>query len=221
MLKILFVCHGNICRSPMAEYMMKDMVRYRQLEEQFYIESAGVASDNVGMEMQKGAKDKLRAVGVPYDNHRTARQMTREDYKNFDYVICMDENNRKELYNLFGGDPEGKIYLLLDFAEREQKNIPDPWFTNDFDDTYDDMLLGLSGLLKALREQNNGESPRETAVASGLMGSEPSQGTGQDAFPGAPENTLGTGLRAGAPDRAGLCSDAPKHTGLRSDMSKP
>lgn len=165
MLKILFVCHGNICRSPMAEYMMKDMVRYRQLEGQFYIESAGVASDNVGMEMQEGAKNKLRSVGVPYDNHRTARRMTREDYAGFDYVICMDENNKRELYNLIGGDPEKKIHLLLDFTEREEKNIPDPWFTNDFDDTYDDMLVGISGLLKALREQDGALSRENPAAA--------------------------------------------------------
>ena len=172
LIKILFVCHGNICRSPMAEYMMKDMVRYRQLEEQFYIESAGVASDNVGMEMQEGAKNKLRSVGVPYDNHRTARRMTREDYAGFDYVICMDENNKRELYNLIGGDPEKKIHLLLDFTEREEKNIPDPWFTNDFDDTYDDMLVGISGLLKALREQD-GALSRENPAAAPALHTEP------------------------------------------------
>ncbi|MDY2990432.1 MAG: low molecular weight protein-tyrosine-phosphatase [Hornefia butyriciproducens] len=183
MIKILFVCHGNICRSPMAEYMMKDMVRYRQLEEQFYIESAGVASDNVGMEMQEGAKNKLRSVGVPYDNHRTARRMTREDYAGFDYVICMDENNKRELYNLFGGDPEKKIHLLLDFTEREEKNIPDPWFTNDFDDTYDDMLVGISGLLKALREQD-GALSRENPAAAPALHTEPGRVSAPRTEPG-------------------------------------
>jgi len=183
LIKILFVCHGNICRSPMAEYMMKDMVRYRQLEEQFYIESAGVASDNVGMEMQEGAKNKLRSVGVPYDNHRTARRMTREDYAGFDYVICMDENNKRELYNLIGGDPEKKIHLLLDFTEREEKNIPDPWFTNDFDDTYDDMLVGISGLLKALREQD-GALSRETPAAAPALHTEPGRVSAPRTEPG-------------------------------------
>lgn len=183
MIKILFVCHGNICRSPMAEYMMKDMVRYRQLEEQFYIESAGVVSDNVGMEMQEGAKNKLRSVGVPYDNHRTARRMTREDYAGFDYVICMDENNKRELYNLIGGDPEKKIHLLLDFTEREEKNIPDPWFTNDFDDTYDDMLVGISGLLKALREQD-GALSRENPAAAPALHTEPGLVTAPRTEPG-------------------------------------
>lgn len=183
LIKILFVCHGNICRSPMAEYMMKDMVRYRQLEEQFYIESAGVASDNVGMEMQEGAKNKLRSVGVPYDNHRTARRMTREDYAGFDYVICMDENNKRELYNLIGGDPEKKIHLLLDFTEREEKNIPDPWFTNDFDDTYDDMLVGISGLLKALREQD-GALSRENPAAAPALHTEPGLVTAPRTEPG-------------------------------------
>lgn len=156
MIRILFVCHGNICRSPMAEFMMRDMVQYRQLEDQYYIESAGVSDEYAGEKIEEGAAEKLRSVGIPWDKERLARQMTRDDYDNFDYIICMDEDNKTELYKVFGGDPAGKVHLLLDFAEREEKNIPDPWYTRDFDGTYDDMLLGISSLLKALQNSGTG-----------------------------------------------------------------
>lgn len=151
MIKILFVCHGNICRSPMAEYIMKDMVRYRQLEEQFYIDSAALSTEDLGQGMHEGVKAKLESVGVPYDEKKKARMMTSQDYATFDYIIAMDDVNIRELRTLFNGDPEEKTYKLLEFAGKD-KDIKDPWYTGDFDDTYDDILVGLSGLLKCIKE---------------------------------------------------------------------
>lgn len=150
MIKILFVCHGNICRSPMAEYMMKDMVKYRQLEDKYYIDSAAVSDESVGQSMHEGAKAKLDAVGVPYED-RKARKMTMDDYKEFDYIIGMEKQDIDELNALFDNDPDGKAYRLFEFAGKD-KDIPNPWVTNDFDDAYDDILVGLSGLLKKLQQ---------------------------------------------------------------------
>jgi protein-tyrosine phosphatase len=151
LIKILFVCHGNICRSPMAEFIMKDMVRYRQLEDQFYIDSAALSTEDLGHEMHQGVKAKLESVGVPYDEHKTARMMTSLDYAEFDYIIAMDDVNMRELRTLFNGDPDEKTHKLLEFAGKD-KDIEDPWFTGDFDDAYDDILVGLSGLLKSIKE---------------------------------------------------------------------
>ncbi len=150
-LRILFVCQGNTCRSPMAEFMMKDLVRYRKIDNHFQIDSAALSDDNIGMKMLPGARKKLQDVGVPFDKEHTSRKMTREDFDNNDYIICMDEKNERDLHASFP-DPQGKIHRLFEFSERPDRNIPDPWFTGDFDETYDDMLVGLSGLLKKLKE---------------------------------------------------------------------
>lgn len=154
MIKILFVCHGNICRSPMAEFMMKDMVKYRQLDDKIYVDSAALSTEEIGNGIHEGTREKLEAVGVSYDENKKARMMTSHDYEEFDYIIGMDELNMRELRQLFNGDPDGKTYKLMEFTDND-KDIPDPWYTHDFDDTYDDILVGLSGLLKCLKEAHD------------------------------------------------------------------
>lgn len=146
MIKILFVCHGNICRSPMAEFVMKDLVSKRGLESEIYVESAATSTEELGNDMHRGSKAKLREVGVPF-SRRQARQVTRGDYDRFDLIIVMDGNNLRNLRYIIGSDTEGKVHRLLDFTDRRGQDIADPWYTGNFDATYDDILEGCEGLL--------------------------------------------------------------------------
>ena len=148
MIKILFICHGNICRSTMAEFIMKDMVRKAGREDDFYIESAATSREEIGNDTHRGTKAKLREVGVPFEK-RAARQVTKADYDRFDYLIVMDEENIRGLKRIIGSDPEGKVFKLLDFAGKD-RDIADPWYTGNFDDTYDDIMDGLTALMKKL-----------------------------------------------------------------------
>lgn len=146
MIKILFVCHGNICRSTMAEFLMKDMVSKAGREKDFYIASAATSREEIGNDIHPGTKRKLREQGVPFSRH-AARQMTKQDYHDYDYIIGMDNENLRNIFRITGGDPENKVFKLLDFAN-EDRSIADPWYTDNFDQTYDDILLGLQGLLE-------------------------------------------------------------------------
>lgn len=146
MTRILFVCHGNICRSPMAEFVMKDLAVKRGLESEIYIESAATSTEELGNDMHPGSKAKLREVGIPF-SRRQARQMTRADYERFDYIIVMDGNNLRNLGRIIGPDTGGKVHRLLDFTGRHGLDIADPWYTGNFDATYDDILEGCMGLL--------------------------------------------------------------------------
>ena len=150
MTKILFICHGNICRSPMAEYVMKHLVRQVGREGEFFIDSAATSTEEIGNGVHYGTRRKLAEVGVPCGNHR-ARQLTKQDYKDFDLLIGMDGANLRNTLRMVGGDPEGKIRGLLDYTDRPG-SIADPWYTGNFDDTYRDVLEGCEGLLKALTE---------------------------------------------------------------------
>ncbi|HIT32621.1 MAG TPA: low molecular weight phosphotyrosine protein phosphatase [Candidatus Enterenecus stercoripullorum] len=150
MVKILFVCHGNICRSTMAQYVMEDLVRKAGLEDQFYIDSAATATDEIGNPVHHGTRRKLREMGVPCGEHR-ARQLTQRDYETFDWLIGMDEANLRDMRRMLGDDPQGKLHLLLDFTGRPG-SIADPWYTGDFDATWRDVLEGCQGLLKKLRQ---------------------------------------------------------------------
>lgn len=145
MIKILFVCHGNICRSPMAEYVMKDLVRKSGYEDDFYIASAATSTEEIGNHIHHGTRNKLREVGIPTDN-RVAVQMIRADYSKYDYIIGMDEWNRKNILRILGGDQEGKVSLLLDFTSHPHP-IADPWYTGNFDETYEDVKEGCEALL--------------------------------------------------------------------------
>ena len=144
MIKVLFVCHGNICRSTMAEYMMKDLVKNRGMESEFYIDSAATSREEIGNPVHYGTRQKLREVGIPCGDHR-ARQMTKEDYEKFDYLIGMDSANIRNMHRILGADPEGKVHKLLEFTERV-RDIADPWYTGNFDVTYEDIKEGLEGL---------------------------------------------------------------------------
>lgn len=148
MIKILFICHGNICRSPMAEFMMKDMVCKAGLTADFYIESAATSREEIGNDTHRGTKAKLRELGIPF-TPRKARQVTLDDYDDFDYLIVMDQENIRGLKRIIKDDPDEKIYKLLDFAG-EDRDIADPWYTGNFDQTYEDILVGLRGLLREL-----------------------------------------------------------------------
>lgn len=143
MIKILFICHGNICRSTMAEFIMKDLARKAGRKQDFYIESAATSREEIGNDIHRGTKAKLREVGVPFDRH-AARQVTKADYEKFDYLIVMDEENIRGLNRIIGADSEGKVYKLLDFAGKN-RDIADPWYSGNFDDTYRDIMEGLAG----------------------------------------------------------------------------
>ena len=148
--RILFVCYGNICRSTMAEYVMKDLVQKAGQAHEFYIDSAGTSDEELGNGVYYLTRRKLEEEGVPCGNHR-ARQMTRRDYEGFDLLIGMEQSNLQAMRWIVGGDPEGKIHALLDYTDRPGP-IADPWYTRDFDSTYRDVLEGCQGLLEDLKK---------------------------------------------------------------------
>ena len=149
MIKILFVCLGNICRSPMAEFIFKDMVKKAGVEKEFYIESAATSDEEWGNDVYPMAKQKLYEEGIPFTKRR-ARQMTRADYDKFDLICAMDLSNLRNIDRITGGDPDGKVSLLLDWAG-EHRSISDPWYTRDFDAAYNDIVRGCEALLEKIR----------------------------------------------------------------------
>lgn len=142
MKKILFVCHGNICRSPMAEFVMKDMVKKAGLEKDYYIESAATSTEEIGNDIHYGTRRKLTQQNIPFTK-RAARQITAADYNTFDLLIGMDEENLYYMNKKWNNDPENKIRLMV--APRE---VADPWYTGNFDETYLDIVEGCKRLLK-------------------------------------------------------------------------
>ena len=148
MIKILFICHGNICRSPMAEFVMKDMVCKRGIQADFEIASAATTRDEIGNDIHPGTKGKLRQMQIPFSK-RAARQITKSDYLHYDYLLGMDTPNINSMLRIIGHDEEHKIYRLLDFAQHP-RDIADPWFTHNFDETYEDVVEGCEALLKHL-----------------------------------------------------------------------
>lgn len=150
-IKILFVCHGNICRSTMAQFVFQDMVNKAGLSSEFFIDSAATSREEIGNGPHYGTVTKLRQEGVPVLHHR-AVQMTKKDYDTYDYLIGMDSANIRNMNRITGGDPEGKIYKLLDFAGAK-RDIADPWYTGNFDITYNDVLEGCAALLEYILRQ--------------------------------------------------------------------
>ena len=149
MKKILFVCHGNICRSPMAEFVMKDLVEKAGMDDQFFIESAAVSTEEIGNPIYPPAKRCLEQHGVWFDPAKRARQVTRADYSRFDYIICMDASNLRLIRRIIPEDPDGKIGLLLSYADIH-RDVADPWYTGDFEATWRDVLLGCQCLLEKI-----------------------------------------------------------------------
>jgi len=150
MVKILFVCHGNICRSTMAEYVMKHLTEQAGRKDDFFIDSAATSTEEIGNGVHYGTRRKLAQVGIPCGDHR-ARQVTWADYQKFDRIIGMDDANLRNLRRMLKNDPAGKISLLLDYTDRPGA-IADPWYTGDFDATYRDVLEGCTALLNQLTE---------------------------------------------------------------------
>ena len=148
MTRILFVCLGNICRSPMAEFIMKDMVKKAGLADRFEIASAATSREEIGNPVYPPARQKLAQHGIGCKG-MTARQLTAEDYGYYDLLIGMEEANLRNMRRICGGDPEGKLHLLLDYTG-SPGDVADPWYTGDFEATWRDVLAGCRGLLAAL-----------------------------------------------------------------------
>ena len=149
MTRILFICHGNICRSPMAEFVMKELVRRAGLENDFLIESAATSREELGNDMHYGTRTKLREMDIPF-TRRAARQIRVDDYDRYDYLVAMDDENLYYMNRCWGGDPKNKIRMLLSFAGKD-RDIADPWYTGNFDQTYEDVLEGCTAFLKYLQ----------------------------------------------------------------------
>ena len=148
MTKILFICHGNICRSAMSEFIMRDMVEKHGLSDQIQVASAATSREEIGNDMYPPAKRKLDKEHIPY-THRQARQVTKADYDEYDLLLCMEQYNIRNLSRIIPSDPKHKIHLLLDYTD-SPRDISDPWYTDDFDTAYDDIVAGCTGLLEHL-----------------------------------------------------------------------
>lgn len=145
MIRVLFVCLGNICRSPMAEFLLKDIVKKRKIEDKFLIESAGTSNEEQGNPVHYGTRKKLLELGISVEG-KYARQLKRNDYQEYDYILAMETSNLKNIYRILGEDKANKVYRLLDFSENP-RDIADPWYTGDFDVTYNDILEGIEAFL--------------------------------------------------------------------------
>ena len=156
MKRVLFICLGNICRSPMAKFVFSDLVRREGLDKEYQIDSAATSDEESGNPMYPPAREELLRRGVPFEAHR-ARRMTQGDYQKFDVIAVMDEQNLVNVRRMTGGDSEGKVHLLLEYAG-ERAAISDPWFTRDFARAYDDILRGCEGLLAALERERKSEN---------------------------------------------------------------
>ena len=145
-MRILFVCHGNICRSPMAEFIFKALVKAKGVEDQYFIESAAVSAEEIGNPVYPPAKRCLNQHGVWFDPAKRARQVSRADYGRFDRIVCMDSSNLRLIRRIIPEDPDGKIHLLLSYAGTG-RDVADPWYTGDFEEAFQDILKGCEAIL--------------------------------------------------------------------------
>lgn len=150
MIKVLFVCHGNICRSPMAEFLFKKFVKDLN-DDRFYIESCATSFEEIGNPVHYGTRKILDRFNIDYSKKR-ARRMTTDDYFSFDYIIAMDRNNINNIKRIIGNDNKGKVSLLLEFAGLN-RDISDPWYTGNFEKTYDDIMIGINAFYNYINEK--------------------------------------------------------------------
>lgn len=150
MINVLFICLGNICRSPMSEFILRDMVKKRGLADQFHIASAATSREEIGNPVYPPARRKLRENGID-PTGKTARQMTKKDYEEYDYILAAETYNIRSIHRITGGDPDNKICRLLDYSDRP-RDIDDPWYTGNFDVTWDDIVEGCEAFLEYLRK---------------------------------------------------------------------
>ncbi len=148
MIKVMFVCLGNICRSPMAEFVLKDMTRKRGIDDKFYIASSATSSEEIGNDVHYGTVRKLTSVGIKIE-HREAIKLKKADYEKYDYIIGMEERNIQSILGIVGDDKDRKVSLLLDFT-KNSRDIADPWYTGNFDKTYEDIVEGCEAFLESL-----------------------------------------------------------------------
>ena len=153
MIKVLFICHGNICRSPMAEFVMRDIVKQKGLGDQFYIASSATSREELGNPVHPGTRRKLKEFGI-FTDGKYAVQLKKKDYQEYDYLIGMDEWNIRNILRIVGGDPQGKVHKLLEFAG-SGRDIADPWYTGNFEDTYRDVKEGCESLFAYILKKNN------------------------------------------------------------------
>ncbi len=149
-MRILFICHGNICRSPTAEFIMKYLTREAGVYEKFVIASAATSTDDLGSDMYSKAKSELNRHKIPHE-HRKARQLRSNEYSNWDLIIAMDDENLRDILSILGGDPCEKVRLLMSFAG-ENRSVEDPWYTRNFAKAYDDIYNACSELLAKLSQ---------------------------------------------------------------------
>ncbi len=150
MIKIMFVCHGNICRSPMAEFVLKDMIKNRGLSDRFIVSSSATSTEEIGSPVHRGTKKKLAEYGISADG-KYAVQLRKSDYEKYDYIIAMDSLNIRNIMRIIGEDTNRKVSRLLDFSENP-RDIADPWYTGNFDETYNDVKEGCEALLKYIKK---------------------------------------------------------------------
>lgn len=162
-IKVLFVCHGNICRSPMSEFILKDMVEKRGIKDKFDIASAATSTEEIwngkGNSIYPPAQAELKKHGIgktAYTNFssKRARQVTKQDYNYYDYLLCADSSNIRNTIRITGPDTDNKIKLLLDYTDRKGSSIADPWYSGNFVDTYRDVVEGCEGFLAYLESQH-------------------------------------------------------------------
>ena len=153
MIKVLFVCHGNICRSPMAEFIFRDMVAKRGLSDLFTVESAATSAEEIGNPVHPGTVRKLREYGICDVSGKYAVQFGKKDYEAYDYLVVMDRQNQRNLMRIIGADPECKVHKLLEYSDRP-RDIADPWYTGNFEITYEDVIEGCETLLQHILEND-------------------------------------------------------------------
>lgn len=154
MTNILFICHGNICRSPMAEFVFKDMVAKSGRGNEFYIASAATSYEEIGNPVHHGTAKILDSLRISYSGKR-AVHLEKSDYEKYDYLICMDRANVRNTLRIVGEDNEGKVHKLLEFADSDG-DVADPWYTGNFNITYQNVLAGCKGLLKYIDKEKQG-----------------------------------------------------------------